>query len=163
MTTMISRRIPPQRLVTLVNPLVRAMAGSPLHVLLDDSVVVLHVVGRRSGRRYDIPVGFVRLDDELVVVTQHAWRRNLRGVTEIEVTHHGRRRGHRVDLDEQPASVAATMRRIVQRYGPVQAQRRLGLVFPAGSEPGVAELEVAVREFDLAVLRVAGSGPRGGP
>ena len=163
MTTVIGRRIPPQRLVTLVNPLVRAMARSPLHGLLDDGLIVLHVVGRRSGRRYDIPVGFVRLDDGLVVMTQHAWRRNLRGVAEIEMTHHGRRRVCRVDLDEQPASVAATVQRIVQGHGLVQAQRRLGLVFPDGREPTAAELEAAAREFDLAVLRVAGADPLGGP
>lgn len=61
-------------------------------------------------------------------------------------------------LEEDPAVVAATLHRLVVRHGPVQAQRRLGLVFPGGREPSVAELEGAVREFGLAVLRVAGPG-----
>lgn len=157
-TTTISRRIPPQRLVTLANPLVRALARSPLHGLVDDALLVLHVVGRRTGRRYDVPVGYVPLDGELVVVTQHAWRVNLRGVAEVEVTHRAHRERRRVRLEEDPATVAATLHRLVVRHGPVQAQRRLGLVFPGGLEPSAAELEVAVREFGLAVLRVADTG-----
>jgi hypothetical protein len=156
MSTTISRRVPPQRLVTLANPLVRAVARSPLHVLVDDALLVLHVVGRRTGRRYDIPVGFVPLAGELVVITQHAWRANLRGVSEVGVTHRGHRGPRQVQLDEDPVTVAATLHRIVLRHGPVQAQRRLGLVFPGGREPTPAQLEVAVREFGLAVLRVAG-------
>jgi hypothetical protein len=155
MPTTIGRRVPPQRLVTLVNPLVRAVARSPLHGLVDDAVLVLHVVGRRTGRRYDIPVGFLPLGGDLVVVTQHAWRANLRGVAELEVTHRGRRGSRQVHLDEDPSTVAATLHGIVLRHGPVMAQRRLGLVFPGGHEPTTAELVAPVRAFGLAALHVS--------
>jgi hypothetical protein len=35
MTTSVGRRIPPQRLINLVNPVVRAVLESPLHWTLD--------------------------------------------------------------------------------------------------------------------------------
>ena len=91
MSTAVSRRIPPQWIINAINPLVRAMARSRLHPMMDDAVLVLHVVGRRTGRRYDIPVGYLAVDGRLVVVTQHAWRANLRGGISVEVTHAGRR------------------------------------------------------------------------
>jgi F420H(2)-dependent quinone reductase len=155
-TTSVGRRVPPQRLVTLANPLVRLAMRTPLlHRLLDAAVLVLHVVGRRTGRSYDIPVGFVTLEGELVVMTQHAWRANLRGVADVEVTHRGRRSVRRVALEEKPAAVAATIERIVDRYGAAETQRRLGLRFRGDLRPSRAELEAAVRVYDLAMLHLA--------
>ena len=75
----ISRTIPPQPLINLANPVVRALLRSPVHAVLDSALLVLHIVGRRTRRSYDLPVGYVDLDGELLVVTQHAWRANVRG------------------------------------------------------------------------------------
>ena len=86
-TATVSRRVPPQRLVDLANPAVRGLAASPAHSLLDRTTLVLHVTGRRTGRRYDLPVSFVKMGGEFLVVTQHRWRVNLRGGAEIELTH----------------------------------------------------------------------------
>ena len=91
MTTTISRRIPPQRLINLINPLVRALLQLPLHATLDGALLVLHITGRKTGRHYDLPVGYVDLDGQLIVVTQHSWRANLRGGRDIDVTYRGRR------------------------------------------------------------------------
>jgi hypothetical protein len=81
MSTAVSRRIPPQWIINAVNPLVRAMARSRLHPMMDDAVLVLHIDGRRTGRRYDFPVGYLAVDGHLVVVTQHAWRAGQAGNT----------------------------------------------------------------------------------
>ena len=105
MTAAVSRRIPPQPLIDLLNPLVRGVLQSPLHAALDGALLVLHITGRKTGRRYDIPVGYIDLDQQLIVVTQHAWRVNLRGGADIEVTHRGRRQAMHTDLDEDPSSV----------------------------------------------------------
>jgi hypothetical protein len=155
MTTAVSRSTPPQRLVTAANPVVRAVLRSPLHATVDGALLMLHVTGRRTGRRYDIPVGYVELDGRFVVVTQHSWRANLRGVHDLEVTHARRRRTMRVDLDEQPRSVAATLRRVVEGTGWQAARRRVGLTVTVRRTPTVAELEEAVREYDLATITLA--------
>jgi len=57
MTSTVKRSVPPPALVKMGNPLVRMLLGSPLHGVLDDSFLVLHLTGRKTGRRYDIPVG----------------------------------------------------------------------------------------------------------
>jgi hypothetical protein len=88
-----------------MNPAVHAVLRSPLHAALDRSMLVLHVTGRKTGRRYDIPVGYVDLDGHLLVVAQHRWRANLRGGADIEVTYRGRRQRMRADLWSVPGSV----------------------------------------------------------
>ncbi len=155
MTTALSRRVPPQRLIDLVNPGVRALLSSPLHRPLDPALLVLHVTGRRTGRRYDIPVGYVDLDGRLLVVTQHRWRANLRGGGDVEVTLRGRRRPMRAELDDDPASVAVTFRRVIDRFGARTARRQLGLRFDPDHPPTVTELEGAVRAMDLGVVTLA--------
>ena len=55
--TAVSRSIPPQPLINMVNPMVRRILRSPLHSVLDRALLVLHVVGRNSGHLYDMVVG----------------------------------------------------------------------------------------------------------
>jgi F420H(2)-dependent quinone reductase len=148
----IRRRTPPQRLVTALNPVVRAALRSPLHALLDNEMIIMHVTGRWTGHRYDIPVGFTDPGDRLVVVTQRGWRRNLRGGADVEVTRYGRRAPMRAELDEDPASVAATVHEVMARIGPQEARRRLGIIVDSGHEPDPAQLTGAIRDLDLAVI-----------
>jgi hypothetical protein len=162
MTSTITRRVPPQRVINLINPVVRALLHSPVHGAFDNAMIELHVVGRRTGRHYDIPVGYLPLDGGLVVATQHRWRANLRGTSEVEVTHDGHRQPMGVHLDEDPASAAATFQRLFDRHGPKVAGRTLGLDVEGGGAPSLSELEAAVREYDLAAVVLtptAGSTP----
>jgi hypothetical protein len=153
MSEVITRSVPPRRLVDGINPLVRALARSRLHGTVDGALLLLHVTGRRTGRRLDIPVGYVPLDDErLVVVTEHTWRANLRGGADLDVTRHGRRERMHASLDEDPAAVAATLHILVGRIGPRATRQRLGLRITGAGVPSPAELERAVREYDLATI-----------
>jgi hypothetical protein len=148
----LSRTIPPQGLINLANPVVRAVLKSRLHGALDGALLVLHIVGRKTGRRYDIPVGYVDLDESLVAITEHSWRANVRGGADIDVTVRGQRRRMHCLLDEDPTSVAATLERVVERYGPKKAQRFTGLQAADGRPPSIAELEAAVRKYGLCTL-----------
>ena len=152
MSAPISRRIPPQWIINTINPVVRAMARSRLHPMMDGTVLVLHVVGRRTGRHYDIPVGYLAVDGHLVVVTQHAWRANLRGGATVEVTHAGRREPMHAELDEEVGAVVGTLRDVIGRIGWQEAGRTLGLATDDGRPPTAAELAQAVRDYRLAVI-----------
>ena len=146
------RRVPPQHLVDLVNPVVRAVAESPAHALVDRSTLVLHVIGRRTGRCYDIPVNHLDLGGELFVLSQHAWRRNLRGGADLDVTIGGQRRPMHADLEEDPESVARSLKAIIDRLGWRIARRRLGLHLSGVGQPTVADLQRMVEVSDLAVI-----------
>lgn len=73
----------------LANPVVRALARTPLHRLLGGRLLVLTYTGRRTGRSYELPVMSAPLgEDRVVVAAWHegkSWWRNF-GEVPQEVT-----------------------------------------------------------------------------
>ena len=55
-------------------------------------LVTLYIVGRKSGRRYTVPVAYTRHDGGLLIGTPFAWGRNLRTGEPVEIRLKGRRR-----------------------------------------------------------------------
>jgi hypothetical protein len=49
MTSAVRRTVPPRVLVRLANPFVRMLLRSPAHGMLDPSVMLLHVTGRKTA------------------------------------------------------------------------------------------------------------------
>ena len=152
MTSTVKRSVPPPALVKMGNPLVRMLLGSPLHAVLDDSFLVLHLTGRKTGRRYDIPVGYVDMQGKLAVVTVATWRVNLRGGADVEVTLRGRLRPMHALLDEDPAAVAVSYEAMIGRIGWKKAQRQLGISRPGARAPTAGELKGAAREYGWSVI-----------
>jgi len=152
MTSTVKRSVPPPALVRVGNPLVRMFLGSPLHGVLDDSFLMLHLTGRRTGRRYDIPVGYVDMAGKLAVVTIARWRVNLRGGADVEVTLRGRRRPAHALLEEDPAAVAVSYQAMIDRIGWTKAQRQLGISLSCGRAPTLVELNDAAHEYGWSVI-----------
>jgi len=152
MTTTVKRSVPPPTLVKMGNPMVRMLLGSRLHGMLGHSFLVLHLTGRKTGHRYDIPVGFVDMDGRLTVVTVARWRVNLRGGADIEVTLRGCLRPMRALLEEDPASVAVSYQAMINHMGWEKAQRQLGISLPGGRAPTLLELKDAADEYGWSVI-----------
>ncbi len=70
---------------------------SPLRFLLDSTLMLVTVTGRKSGRRYTIPVGYQRSGDRITVLVSRArtkqWWRNFREPGPITVYTRGRTLG----------------------------------------------------------------------
>jgi deazaflavin-dependent oxidoreductase (nitroreductase family) len=93
----------------LANRVVRGLLRTPLLSRAAGSrLVTLYIVGRKSGRRYTIPVAYTRDKDDLLIGTPFGWGRNLRTGEPVEIRLKGRRRlaDVRVYKDE-PEVVAA--------------------------------------------------------
>jgi deazaflavin-dependent oxidoreductase (nitroreductase family) len=74
-------------LARLGNTVVGAVLHSPLHVLLDRRTALLTITGRKSGRRFEVPVEYSR-DGHVVYVISHAgdrWWRNLKGGARLTI------------------------------------------------------------------------------
>ncbi len=82
----IKSSVPSLRVLHAINPVVGAILRSPLHRLLSDRLVLLTYRGRKTGKRYTIPVGYAREGDALVVPSAHAWWRSLRWGAPVTVT-----------------------------------------------------------------------------
>ncbi|SNS11366.1 protein of unknown function [Geodermatophilus saharensis] len=86
-----------------VNPVVRALSRSPGRRLLGRHLVVLGYSGRRTGRRYELPVMTAPAGADLVVLVGGAagktWWRNLTdGPRDVTVRRDGREEPYRAHL-----------------------------------------------------------------
>jgi hypothetical protein len=152
MTTTVKRSVPPAAVVRAINPLARALMRSPAHGLVDKSVVVLHVTGRKTGRVYDIPIGYTEIERQLVLVTIARWRVNLRGGADVDVTLRGRRRPMRAVLEEDPCAVAVAYKNVIDHLGWTTASKHLGISVPGDREPTAVELRDAAGEYGWSVV-----------
>ncbi len=152
MTSTVTRSVPPPPLTKMGNPVVSLLLRSPMHGVLDSAVLLLHVTGRKTGRRYDIPVGYTEVDGRLTIVTIAGWRVNLRGGGDVEVTMRGCRRAMHALLTEDPAAVAVSYQTVIERLGWEKARRHLGISTRDGRPPTVLELRDAAREYGWSVI-----------
>jgi hypothetical protein len=152
MTSTVTRSVPSPALAKVGNPVVSLLLRSPLHGALDSSVLLLHVTGRKTGRQYDIPVGYTEIDGRLIIVTAAAWRVNLRGGADVEVTERGCRRFMHALLTEDPAAAAVAYQTVIDRLGWEKARRHLGISTRGGRPPTVLELRDAAREYGWSVI-----------
>jgi len=81
------------RVQGLVNRLVRGLLRTPLvSRLMGSRLVTVYVVGRKSGRRYAVPVAYARHEGDLLIGTPFGWGRNLRTGEPVTIRLKGRRR-----------------------------------------------------------------------
>ena len=71
------------------------------------ALILLHVVGRKTGKHYDVPVAYVRDGDDLVIGTPFAWARNLRTGDPIQVHYMGKLRTADVEVHTDLDNVAS--------------------------------------------------------
>lgn len=116
-TTPRARTLPLQ---PLVNRIVRTLLHVPLlSRVVGARLVVIEVVGRRSGTRYEVPVAYTRDGADLLVGTPFAWGRNLRSGEPVTILLQGRRRSADVvAITDEPGVTAAyaTMARDNRRF-----------------------------------------------
>jgi hypothetical protein len=105
----------------LVNMGVAAMLRTPLlHRIGSSYVMLLRFPGRKTGRRYTVPVGYGREGETVLTTTDDRWWRNMS--TSAPVTLLIRRRWHAgtavavTDEEEAVAGMAALIRAF-PRYG----------------------------------------------
>jgi deazaflavin-dependent oxidoreductase (nitroreductase family) len=76
----------------LVNRIVLGVLRTPLLCRAAGSrLITLYVVGRKSGRRYAIPVAYTRHEGDLLIGTPFGWSRNLRTGEAVAIRLKGRR------------------------------------------------------------------------
>jgi hypothetical protein len=136
---------PPTALLRMVNPLVGRLLRTPLAGPLRKQMMVVNVTGRKSGRRYSIPLSAHQIDGELYALTSAPWKNNFRGGATADVLRDGKTAAMRGELITDPAVVAELSHRCAQSYGPKRAQSMMGMKFRDGRLPTVEEFADTVR------------------
>lgn len=100
----------------------RALLASPWHRRHSHNTLVLEVVGRRSGRRYRLPVSYVEDQGDLLVFVDEAdrklWWRNLRGGAPVRVLLLGRWQARQAEVawEDYPAVLADALARFAEAW-----------------------------------------------
>jgi hypothetical protein len=121
--------------------------------LLSGRLIILTVTGRKTGRRYSIPVGRHEPDGDLVVYAAGGWRHNLRGGATVGLTVDGHERAGRAELDEDPARVAQAYKERLDQLGTGKA-RQLGLKVNVDRPPTAEEVKPAVAGRAVATIHL---------
>jgi deazaflavin-dependent oxidoreductase (nitroreductase family) len=91
-----------------VNRIVRGLLRTPLLCrVVGARLLTIYVVGRKSGRRFAVPVAYTRHDGWLLVGTSFPWARNLRTGEPVEIRLKGQRRSADVTVITDEAGVVA--------------------------------------------------------
>jgi hypothetical protein len=136
----------PLFVLRLANPFVAMLLRSPLHGLMSADVMLLTVTGRRSGRRYSMPVSYLRDGDRVRCFTGREmtlWR-NLRGGAEVTLQIAGVERRGRAE------AVADDAERIERALGDFQTR------LPRDADNYDVGLDSAQRPLAADVHRAAG-------
>lgn len=92
----------------IANTVVRALLRTPgLARIIGAKLVTLYVVGRKSQRRYAIPVAYLADGGDLLIGTPFAWGKNLRTGSPITLRLKGRLRTADVDVATAEPEVVA--------------------------------------------------------
>lgn len=76
------------------NPIVIFILKSPLHPYFSRSTLLIEFAGRKTGKKYTLPVSYVQVDQDLLIISlkRRKWWRNLEGSQPFTILHRGRRK-----------------------------------------------------------------------
>ncbi len=150
----VERVQPPKAPYLVVNRIMRWLLSAPGRSRrVGQQLLLLHFTGRKSGRRFVLPVAYRDLGGgRLLVLTNSGWRANLRGGPEVTVTLLGRQRPARAHLVEDPDAVAEVYRSLIEAAGHTRAGRRMGIRINVPRTPTHDELADAARRDGLALI-----------
>ncbi len=78
--------VPPK----FVNDVLIALLRSPLHGVMSKRLIVLSFTGRKSGKRFTIPVGYKQDGDTITCFTHGTWWKNFQDQTPVTLHLKGR-------------------------------------------------------------------------
>lgn len=136
----------PEPLFVLINPTMRLLLRSPLHLFLSGSLMLITFTGRKSGRRFTTPVRYVRRGDTVRCFTasENKWWRNLQGGAEVTLRIRGRDLPFQATaIHDDPAKVRAGLEDYLREFPQDAAYHDIRLVGRRTLDP--ADLERAAK------------------
>jgi deazaflavin-dependent oxidoreductase (nitroreductase family) len=125
----------------LANRIVRTLLATPLlSRVVGGRLITLHVIGRKSGKRYTVPVAYTRHDGDLLIGAPFAWARNLRTGEPVEVRYRGRIRQADVRVYTEEADVVKYYDVICRDNHNFASLNKVGLDAAGNPDPADAKL-----------------------
>jgi hypothetical protein len=135
-----------------VNPVMKVLFRTPLKRPLGRQLALLRFTGRKSGRRYEFPVGILDVRGGRAITSRRGWKVNFLGGLGCEVVVDGRWVQAKGTLVHDVDETADIFGELIERFGWQRAPRRLGLKVNVGRQPTHDELVDAVRRIKLGMI-----------
>jgi hypothetical protein len=141
------------RVFLVLNPFMRLMLHLPIKPM-QERLMLLTYTGRRSGRRYTLPLSYVAdADGSLLVPGGGAWKRGIQLGRPVTVRLLGRNRMATPEVIRDVAEIERLLPRLVS--GNPRAESFIGVPMDADGRPNRARLEQAVGDgFAIVRLRL---------
>jgi hypothetical protein len=107
----------------IVNPSMMGVLRSPLHRALSGSLMILIFEGRKSGKRYSIPVGYMEEGNSLYLFSHAAWAKNFIDGAPVAVRLRGELRRGTARIIEDDATILRFLRRMIAERGEGMAEQ----------------------------------------
>lgn len=119
-------------------------------------LILLYVFGRKTGKRYSIPIAYMEHDGKVLIGTQFGWSRNLRTGDPIQVRYKGKMRSADVEVVKEPDRVAELYTLMCRDNHAFAKFHNIGI--DDRGEPDAEAVREAVRQGARAILLT----PQGG-
>lgn len=112
----------------IANPLAMWLLRSPLHFLMSNKVMLITVIGRKTGKRYTTPVQYGQQANTLFVITtaSYQWWKNLQGGAQVKLI----LQGQEVDGFAEVAVDAATIADYFRMIYPSMTEAQIDQLSP---------------------------------
>ncbi|MEP7190248.1 MAG: nitroreductase/quinone reductase family protein [Roseiflexaceae bacterium] len=137
----------------VVNPVLGALLRSPLHSLISKRLMLLNFQGRKTGKRYSIPVGYLQKGRRLFVFSHSSWSKNFGSGAPVSLRLRGKQVKGTARLIQDARQIVEVVRMSVAQHGEKMAQR-MGLIGAdlapsTAPAPGTTFIEIELAEPPL--------------
>jgi hypothetical protein len=135
----------------VVNPVLGGLLRSPLHSLISKRLMLLSFQGRKSGKRYTIPVGYLEKGSRIFVISHSSWSKNFGSGAPVSLRLRGKQVNGTARLIRDAGQIAEVVQMSVEQHGEEMA-RRMGLIgaesaTPTAPAPGTIFIEIELAEL----------------
>jgi len=136
-----------------VNSAMKFVLRSPVHGMVDKTVLLITFTGRKSGKTYTTPVDYSQDGDQVTIFTHADWWKNLRNGAPVTLRIRGRElQGVAEPVAEDKGAVAAGLMAHLRKV-PSDA-RYYGVTFDDHGNPRAEEVEKAAQNVVMICIRL---------
>ncbi len=137
------RQIPP-----FMNKIMALVLRSPLHGAVSKHILLFTFKGRKSGKTFAIPLGYMRKGDTITLFTDHNWWKNLREGAPVTLRMQGKiYQGTATALPDDKELTVSELQAFVKN-APMSA-RAYDIQMDANGQPDLASVQSAAQRFTL--------------
>ncbi len=138
----------PKWMFRVLNPVLKALLGSPFHGLISHDLMVLSFTGRKSGKQYAVAVGYLQKDNRLYFSCLAGWWQNLPGAP-VMVRLRGQDRHGTAARIVDPEGITEVVQMLIAKRGERVAKRIGLLAARADAEAGTLPWRPVFIQIDL--------------